>query len=545
MINVFMPLKFLRTFHTLLVRLEVCFNVRVMDAKLQAAVGNRYQLERLLGKGGMGSVYLARDVALHRYVAIKTLAHHALSNAGLARFRAEAEVTARLQHPHIVQVYEVAESTVPFLVLEPLKGESLRSRLQREPVFSIQRACLIAVQVLSALAAAHKAGVVHRDIKPPNIFLVETPAPGVLAKVLDFGVARLSTHNPRITRAGELVGTIAYMSPEQAEGQEVDGRSDVYSLAVVLYEMLAGKRPFEGTSPEHLRALMLSAAPSPIPQCPEALNTVLLTALSRHPNERFRSAHAMADALAPFLPRVTHLHPPVTAQTQEPTATAPTPARNLAPVWILLGLMAVAAVTATGIGLYTWKNQSVSVPEASVKEGPQRTGENVDHTDKREAPPMPSLAPASARSNGAGPGKSPAPPMPAPSKTLPSGVPVSSGTCLCIPPRTAPQGNTSLVPNYTGRACVCSAHGSRLCAARMSCDAGRCAVATSCVAKGVVMNAPFEGACSGWDDRGVHMNGKWECDHLGEVRAYPGPSNTPCRGYQADGVLRDGVTDCR
>lgn len=280
----------------------------LMDPRLQANLGDRYRIERALASGGMGTVYEGIDIKLNRRVAIKMIQGQASQNPEhLERFRIEADATARLQHPHIVQVLDIGLSSPPFMVLESLVGMNLHERLKIDRVLSPPRACIIGAQVLSALSAAHQAGVVHRDIKPANIFLVDTPPPGVIAKVLDFGVARLM-HQDRITYAGDTVGTMPYMSPEQHQGAAVDGRSDLFSLGIVLYQMLAGNRPFVGATPEiALAQLMTGQPPPPIPNCPPELDAIVRKSLALHPGSRFATADEMGHALAIYLPRVTQM----------------------------------------------------------------------------------------------------------------------------------------------------------------------------------------------------------------------------------------------
>lgn len=282
-----------------------------MDTALQARLGTRYRIERSLGQGGMGTVYLALDTRLNRHVAIKSLSTAAASEPGaLERFRVEVDATARLRHPHIVQIMDMGLEAPPFMVLEVLSGESLRARLIKEPVLSPARACMIMTQVLSALAAAHEAHIVHRDIKPANIFLVDTPPPGVFAKVLDFGVARLLV-SQRMTQAGQSVGSIPYMSPEQHRGLEVTGSSDLFTCGLVLYEMLSGRRPFLGRTIEEGVYMMLSGnAPAPIPSCPPELNALVLRAIALEPARRFSTAQEMGTLLASFVPRLTNLGSP-------------------------------------------------------------------------------------------------------------------------------------------------------------------------------------------------------------------------------------------
>lgn len=296
-----------------------------MDPEIVTKLGGRYRFERTIGEGGMGSIYECTDTKLGRRVAIKTIQPSVTPGfQQVERFQLEAQTTARLQHTHIVQVLDIGLDNPPYIILEALSGTDLYARIRANGKMSIPRAVMIATQVLSALAAAHEAGVVHRDIKPSNIFLVETPPPGECAKVLDFGVARI-IHHERMTIAGDAIGTMQYMSPEQHQGDAVDGRSDLFSLGIVLYEMLAGHRPFltAGVKRETALKSLLTGAPiPPIPECPAELHAIVCKALALHPSRRFTSAQEMAHALTSFLPRVTQ----VAAQPDGPAKPARTEA---------------------------------------------------------------------------------------------------------------------------------------------------------------------------------------------------------------------------
>ena len=238
------------------------------------ATGSRlgpYEILAPLGAGGMGEVFRARDTRLGRDVAVKVLPDHLAGDPkALARFESEAKAVAALSHPSILALFDVGEENgVNFAVAELLEGETLRALVARGPV-PVKRALEIAREVTEGLAAAHEKGIVHRDVKPENVFLTKDGH----AKVLDFGLARHETafrssddsHSPTLsalTEAGAVVGTVAYMSPEQARGLPVDHRSDQFSLGAVLYEMLAGKRAFlKGSAPRRRTALRDSPSSS-------------------------------------------------------------------------------------------------------------------------------------------------------------------------------------------------------------------------------------------------------------------------------------------
>src|SRR5205823_4291183 len=231
-----------------------------------------YRIESLLAVGGMGEVYLARDERLGRKVALKFLPERLTADeAQLSRFKTEARSASALNHPNILTVYEInAEGNRQFIATEFIEGMTLRASLARGRM-NLHNALEIAVQVASALAAAHEAGVVHRDIKPENIML----RPDGYAKVLDFGIAKLTEQHPGSdsheigtttlqTQPGLLLGTAHYMSPEQARGQTVDARSDIWSLGVVLYEMVGGVPPFSGATPSDCIAAILKTEPPPL-----------------------------------------------------------------------------------------------------------------------------------------------------------------------------------------------------------------------------------------------------------------------------------------
>src|SRR5439155_24572078 len=226
-----------------------------------------YQVESLLGAGGMGEVYLARDERLARKVALKLLPEHLTADEiQLSRFKTEARAASALNHPNILTVYEIgADGNRQFIATEFIEGMTLRASLAGGRM-NLHTALEIAVQVASALAAAHETGVVHRDIKPENIML----RPDGYAKVLDFGIAKLTEQRLESdlgdpgttallqTRPGLVLGTAHYMSPEQARGQKVDARSDIWSLGVVIYEMIRGIPPFSGESPSDCMASILT-----------------------------------------------------------------------------------------------------------------------------------------------------------------------------------------------------------------------------------------------------------------------------------------------
>src|SRR2546430_1085361 len=271
-----------------------------LPLRLQTALAERYAIERELGQGGMAVVFLARDLKHRRAVAIKVLRPELAMALGADRFLGEIQTVAALAHPHILPLYDSGEAAgFLYYVMPYVEGESLRDRLTREKQLPLEDALRIAGEVATALSYAHSRGVVHRDIKPENILLEAGQA-----VVSDFGIARAITAagGERLTQTGLTVGTPGYMSPEQAAGErELDGRSDVYSLACVLYEMLAGNPPFLGTS---ARAILARQSLDPVPRLrtvretvPEEFERAVVKALAKAPADRFATATQFAEAL--------------------------------------------------------------------------------------------------------------------------------------------------------------------------------------------------------------------------------------------------------
>lgn len=278
-------------------------------ASIPRVVDNKYRIEQLLGRGGMGAVYRARDVRLDRMVAVKVVRADLLNDSDAQRrFRREAQIVARLQHPAIVSVFDYGTFADggAFLVMELVKGEDLRHVLQREGRLDPPRALRIMSSVCGAVEAAHREGVLHRDLKPENILL---PGREVEAKVLDFGVAKVMTDDRRdedatlargslVTAVGLIVGTPAYMAPEQLHGHPPDARTDVFSLGVVAFEMMTGELPFgRGTLADIVLAHARGVVASPQHPLPPDLDEVVRAALSRDPDKRPPSAEAFAHLL--------------------------------------------------------------------------------------------------------------------------------------------------------------------------------------------------------------------------------------------------------
>lgn len=273
-------------------------------------LGGRYQLGKVIGRGGMAQVRQATDTRLGREVAIKELRQDLASDSTFqARFRREAQAAAGLNHPNIVSVYDTGEELdpatgihVPYIVMELVHGRTLRDILREGRPILPQRALEFTQGVLAALNYSHKAGIIHRDIKPANVMLTTSG----LVKVMDFGIARaVSDTSSTMTQTAAVIGTAQYLSPEQARGETVDSRSDIYSAGCLMYELLVGRPPFQGDSPvsvayQHVRELPV--APSTLDsEITPAMDAVVLKALAKDPDERYDTAAAMRDDISRIL----------------------------------------------------------------------------------------------------------------------------------------------------------------------------------------------------------------------------------------------------
>lgn len=272
----------------------------------QPMIAGRYRQVRRLGTGGMSVVELAEDTVLKRTVAIKLIAEHLASDDDfVTRFRHEALAVARLQHPNIVQVFDSGldeSSGRQFIVMEYVSGTPLSEMIAGGKMIDPASAVSIACDACEALECAHRAGVIHRDVKPANLIVT----PDGVAKLADFGIAK-AAEMTRVTQAGSVLGTVAYLSPEQAVGGETGPRSDVYSLAVVVYEMLAGRPPYEYKSITELAMKQRDETPLPIaasnPHVPVELDRAVRVALNHDPERRFAGAREFGKALRDGLQR--------------------------------------------------------------------------------------------------------------------------------------------------------------------------------------------------------------------------------------------------
>lgn len=323
--------------------------------RLRTALGDRYRVERELGRGGMAIIFLAEDLKHRRKVALKILKPELAHDVGTARFLQEIAIAARLAHPHILPLHDSGEADgFLYYVMPYVEGESLRDRLEREQRLAVQDALRIAREVADALSYAHSHDVIHRDIKPENILLAAGHA-----VVSDFGIARAmkAAGGDELTEAAIALGTPAYMSPEQAGGDpSLDGRSDVYSLGCVLYEMLVGEPPFRGTIVANVLDQHLGKDPPEIRAAPAAVASAIQRALAKAPAERFPSAAQFENALAVVTAQVSHVatrgrwrsrYVVVPVVLAAGLITAVVRARRQAPVHPAASVLAVLPLTAT------------------------------------------------------------------------------------------------------------------------------------------------------------------------------------------------------
>ncbi len=348
---------------------------------LAEALGDRYRLVRELGRGGMATVWLAQDLKHDRPVALKVLLPELAASLGAERFLREIHTAGRLQHPHILPVLDSGHTPTPggpellWYTMPCVEGETLRERLRRERQLPVDEALRIGQEIALALDHAHRHGVIHRDVKPENILLADQ------ALLADFGIARALSEEGRITETGMTLGTPAYMSPEQATAtRELDGRSDIYSLGCVLYEMLAGEAPHSAPSAQAIIGRRLSEPAPPLrrarPAASEEVGRTVATALALIPADRFRTAGEMAEALEG-----------ARAQGRR-GAGAPGRWRR---ALLLVGLLAALAVGTFGIRMLPWRAGAPKAAEESARVSGPAAAE--DHRPSVAVLPLVNLSP--------------------------------------------------------------------------------------------------------------------------------------------------------
>jgi TolB-like protein/Flp pilus assembly protein TadD/tRNA A-37 threonylcarbamoyl transferase component Bud32 len=314
-------------------------------SRVRAALGDRYRVETVIGQGGMATVYLAEDLKHHRKVAVKVMRPELAATVGADRFLREVEIAAQLNHPHILPMYDSGESEgLLFYVMPYVEGESLQARMSREGQMPAEDACRLAREVAEALEYAHERGIIHRDIKPANVLVSAGHA-----LVADFGIARaVGEGTQSLTQTGLAVGTPQYMSPEQATGTgEVDGRTDVYAVGAMLYEMLAGEPPFTGPTAQAVLARSLTESPRPLnatrSALPPQVSTITTRALARSPADRYQTAGALAQALGSALEAGTSGERPLVAEAASPTL-----------AWGLFMIASLGSLSVITVLMRTW-----------------------------------------------------------------------------------------------------------------------------------------------------------------------------------------------
>ncbi|MFN8554971.1 MAG: protein kinase [Candidatus Obscuribacterales bacterium] len=287
----------------------------VQDPLLGTTLAGNYEIQEVIGHGGMGVVYKARHALMDRIVAIKMLQAQLISDSmSVKRFQQESQSASRISHPNVITVYDfgISPSGQPFIVMDYLQGTSLADIIKEEGQVGVERSIKILSQACDALDHAHKMGVIHRDVKPTNFVLINYDEEKDFVKVVDFGVAKLMNSTPdgqRLTQAGEVCGSPVYMSPEQCTGGELDQRSDIYSMGIVIYETLTGKLPILGKTMVDTMSKHISEMPPTFAQArpdlyiPERLEQVVFKALAKDPNDRHQTMDELRIELENAIPR--------------------------------------------------------------------------------------------------------------------------------------------------------------------------------------------------------------------------------------------------
>ncbi len=377
---------------------------RIALPQIGQVISGKYRIEQELGRGGMGAVYRATHVVSDKAVALKWMLRSASDKRAKERFTREARAAGRIDHPNVVDVYDIGEDgDAAYLVMELLRGRSLRQRLTSGPL-ELHESVDLLIPAMRGVAAANRQGVIHRDLKPDNIFLCIGPdGEPREAKVLDFGISTInepdSDSQPTLTKEGTLLGTPAYMSPEQLENpRNLDARADVYALGVIVYECLTGKLPFEADNYSALVLAIAKGNATPLrryrPELPAELEAVVLRALSQ---ERFESVDELIDALSPFstLP----------SESRVSQALEPPPSKSR-----LSLAVTVALAVAVGLGAWTMTRttEPVGTTSPSTEELAERALDEMETPDRSASPsppaetqPSPTAHPSPAMSSSA------------------------------------------------------------------------------------------------------------------------------------------------
>jgi serine/threonine-protein kinase len=338
-------------------------------------LGGQFRVLEKIGTGGMGSVYKAEQPAMNRMVAIKILHPKLAGRKDLtSRFRREARAMSQLTHPNTVKVFmygELEDDGSLYIVMEMLEGRNLNQTVRKEGPMTVERAIPILIQVCGALQEAHDLGIVHRDLKPENIFLSKQGGISDYPKVLDFGLAKVTERQMQpgsviLTQEGMVFGTPEFMSPEQAQGKTLDARSDIYSLAVILYEVLTGKLPFTARTPmeyiqKHVTDPIIPLSERvPDRKFAKGLDEVLAKALQKQPDNRFQTAGEFGEALRPFGGAAAQALPPVGPVTPSPSgevklASRPSPAGVGPSAKLLAGVAAACLIAGVLIAVVVMK----------------------------------------------------------------------------------------------------------------------------------------------------------------------------------------------
>lgn len=374
----------------------------VQDPLLGTTLAGNYEIQEVIGHGGMGVVYKARHALMDRIVAIKMLQAQLISDSmSVKRFQQESQSASRISHPNVITVYDfgISPSGQPFIVMDYLQGISLADVIKEEGQIGVERAIKILSQACDALDHAHKQGVLHRDVKPTNFVLINYDEEKDFVKVVDFGVAKLMNATPegqRLTQAGEVCGSPVYMSPEQCTGGELDQRSDIYSMGIVIYETLTGKLPILGKTMVDTMSKHISEMPPSFAQArpdlyiPERLEQVVFRALAKDPNDRHQTMDELRIELEHAIPRPgkSQVLRSTPSDQRSPTELISNVVKGLPmKVWAA----ALAVVVVSGIGLLQLKKMSstqsgshtqLNLPsQTNQKQTPSTTPPQSTHSD--------------------------------------------------------------------------------------------------------------------------------------------------------------------